>query len=72
LVWPLGIRREPGFGFLTEQHLKRLSSEVGLALGDSAAEPGFGLHHQLSEEDCSVAGYSPRPEQTFVLGYSPV
>ena len=63
---------EAGFGFLTDQHLKTLSREVGLALGDWAGEPGFGLHHRLSEEDCLVAGYSPRPEETFVVDYSPV
>ena len=32
---------EPGFGFLTGQHLQTLSREVGLALGDLAGEPGF-------------------------------
>jgi len=63
---------EAGFGFLTDQHLQRLSREVGLALGDSAGEPGFGLHHRLLEEDCLVAAYSPRPEERFVVGYSPM
>jgi len=63
---------EPGFGFLTDQHLPTLSREVCLALWDSAEEPGFGLHHRLSEEDCLVAGYSPRPEETFNVGYSPM
>jgi len=63
---------EPGFGFLTDQHLQTLSREVGLALGDSAGEPGFGFHHRQSEEDCLVAGYSPRPEETFVVAYSPM
>jgi len=52
--------------------LQTLSREVGLALGDLAGEPGFGLHPGLSEEDCLVAGYSPRPEETFVVGYSPM
>jgi len=61
---------ECGFGFLTDQHLQTLLREVGLALGDSAGEPGFGLHKRLSEEDYLVAGYSPRPEETFVVGYS--
>jgi len=61
---------EAGFGFLTHQHLLTLSREVGLALGDSAGEPGFGLHHRLSEEDCLMAGYSPRAEETFVVDYS--
>ena len=32
---------EPGFGFLTDQHLQTLSREVDLALGDSAGEAGF-------------------------------
>jgi len=63
---------EAGFGFLTDQHLQTLSREVGLALGDSTGEPGFGLHHQLSVEDCLMAGYSPRHEETFVVGYSPM
>ena len=63
---------EPGFGFLTNQHLQTLSREVGLALGDSAMEPGFGLHHGLSEEDCLMSGFSPPPEETFVVGYSPM
>jgi len=35
------------------------SREVGLALVDAAGEPGFGLLHQLFEEDYLVAGYSP-------------
>jgi len=70
---PLGdLPGEAGFGLLADQHLQTLSREVGLALGDSAGEPGFGLHHRLSEEDCLVAGYSPRPEETFVVGYSPM
>jgi len=70
---PLGdLEGEAGFGLLTDQHLQTLSREVGLALGDSAEEPGFGLHHGLSEKDCSVVGYSPRPEETFVVGYSPM
>ena len=63
---------EAGFGFLMDQHLQMLSREVGLALGDSAGEPGLGLHHRLSEKDCLVAGYSLRPEETFVVGYSPM
>jgi len=63
---------EAGFGLLTDQHLQALSREVGLALGDSVGEPGFGLHHRVSEEDCLVAGYSPRPEEKFVVGYSPM
>ena len=63
---------EAGFAFLTDQYLQTLSREVGLALGDLAAEPGFGLHQRLSEEDCFVAGYSPRPEETFVVGYLPM
>ena len=66
---PLGdLPGEAGFGLLTDQHLHTLSREVGLALEDSAGEAGFGLHHRLSEEDCLVAGYSPRPEETFVVG----
>jgi len=63
---------EAGFGFLTDQHLQTLSREVGLALGDSTGEAGFGLQHRLSEEDCLVAGYSTRPEETFLQGYSPM
>ena len=63
---------EAGFAFLTDQHWQTLSREVGLALGDSPGEPGFGFHHRLSEEDCLVAGYSLRPEETFVVGYSPM
>ena len=63
---------EAGFGLLTDQHLQTLSREGGLALGDSAGEPGFGLHHRLSENDCLVAGYSPRHEETFVVGYSQI
>jgi len=63
---------EPGFGFLTDQHLQILSREVCLALQDSVREPGFGLHHRLSEEDSLVAGYSPRPQETFVMGNSPI
>ena len=62
---------EAGFGFLTDQHLQTLLREVGLALGDSAGQPGFDLHHRLSEEDALVAGYAPRPEDTFVVDYSP-
>jgi len=61
--------REPGFGFLRAQHLQAVSREVGLALGD-LAEAGFGLHHGVSEENCLVAGYSPRSEETFDVGYS--
>jgi len=63
---------EGGFGFLTDEHLQTLSREFGLALGDSVWEAGFGLHYRLSEEDCLVAGYSQRPEETFVVGYSPM
>jgi len=70
---PLGdLAGEVGFGLLTDQHLQTLLREVGLALGDSAGEPGFGLHHPLSEEDCLVAGYSLRPEERFLVGYSPM
>jgi len=69
---PWGFGGELEFSFLTDKHLQTLSREVGLALGDSAVEPGFGLHHRLSEEACLVAGYSPRPEETFVVSYSPM
>jgi len=70
---PLGdVPGEAGFNLRTDQHLQRPWREVGLALRDSAGEPGFGLHHRLSEEDCLVAGYSPRPEETFVMGYLPI
>jgi len=52
--------------------METLSWEVGLALGDSAGESGFGLHHRLSEEDCLVAGYSRGPEETLGVGYLPM
>jgi len=52
--------------------LQNLLREVGLALGDRAGKPEFGLHHWLSEEDCLVASYLLRPEETFVVGYSPM
>jgi len=60
---------EPGFGFLTDRHLQTLSRELGLALGISAGEPGFAFHHRPSVEDCLVVRYSPRPDQSLVVGY---
>jgi len=35
--------REPGFGFLTDQHLQTMLRNLGLALGDWVREPGFGF-----------------------------
>jgi len=52
-----------GFGLQTDQHLHTLLREVGLALGDSAAEAGFGFlidqHLQtLSRDVGSPLGHS--------------
>jgi len=48
----LTLRYLPGFGLLTDQSLQTISRGHGLALGDRGGEPGIGLHHWLSEEDC--------------------
>ena len=70
---PLGdLPGEGRFGLLKDQQLQKLSREVGLALGKSAWKQVSGLHYLLTEENCLVASYSPQPEETFVVGYSPM
>ena len=50
---------EPGFGFLIDQHLQKLSGVLGLALGDWAGEPGFGFltdeHLQTLSREVAMA-----------------